>query len=107
MNIGGVEYFPVTSDPDKLALIREQDESGTGSRRLGAYAHSLGLTPPGHTEGDPVPAVVLVFANDDAEGVYVWNIHERDEPADEPELSAPDEPDPWATEPGDPGQSSP
>ena len=64
---------------------------------MGRYAHDeLGLKPPGHGEGDDVPAVVLVVHLETDVEYYVWDVHDigDDEPADEPED---DGPGPWAS----------
>ncbi|GAA4902571.1 hypothetical protein LX16_0222 [Stackebrandtia albiflava] len=86
----GIEYFPVTDDV-VVALLREKEADGAGAHELADYAATeLGLRPPDHQPGDPLPLIVEVFPPDMDHGVYVWNIHEyfdeelgEDQPSEE------------------------
>lgn len=70
----------VTDDPDLEARLRERVDS-LSSRELAEYAHSLGLYPPGYTEGlnPPIALAWPAWMSDDADGILVWDTGDGDE----------------------------
>lgn len=74
-----IEHFPVTGDPEKLALVRRRWEAGADSFRLAEFAVTLGLTPPGHEAGGRPPSIVEVWASESSGGVLVWDLHQMEE----------------------------
>lgn len=78
MIINGVEYTPVTEDPELADLLFSRWRDGTDSEGLAKYAHSLGLTPPAHPE-DEVPPTIVELALQGGERLLVWNTFETDE----------------------------
>lgn len=71
----------VTDDPELNAeLFAKQEE--LGQIGLDAYVASLGLTPPGHVPGDPLPGVYATWLpgmDYDDVGVMVWATEEDEE----------------------------
>lgn len=83
----GIEYHPVTDDLATLALL-VQKEGEVGSAELGKFAASLGLRPPGHDEGSPIPAIVAVFPPNIEDGVLVWDDFDDEDHGEEDSATA-------------------
>ncbi|MGH8794282.1 MAG: Imm1 family immunity protein [Stackebrandtia sp.] len=68
--------YPVTTDPvlnSELVALEEAE----GINKLMERISELGLTPPGHVDGDSLPTVSVVWTedmDDDADGVVAWDI---------------------------------
>jgi hypothetical protein len=78
MIIDGIEYCPVTNDPEKLARLYEcwDNVAGVDSAGLAEFALTLGLTPPGYEEGAELPDIIQIGIE---ERHLVWDIFETDE----------------------------
>jgi hypothetical protein len=64
----------VTNDPDLNARLCAMQED-RGQDELEEYVASLGLRPPGHKEGEPLPAVYATWLpgmSYDEPGIMVW-----------------------------------
>lgn len=91
----GIEYFPVTSDPQLSDQLRQQWDSGCSSRALAEFAAGLGLTPPEHPEGAALPKIVEVWPPGVEEGLLVWDVHQMEEADPEEYGEYPEEESPW------------
>ncbi|WP_345740669.1 hypothetical protein [Stackebrandtia albiflava] len=75
-----MEYFPVTDDPAVIARLRVREAITPDTLKLAEFAVAeLGLTPPDHQEGDPLPDIASIYPPDHPDGVYVWDVHELDD----------------------------
>ena len=72
-----MEYFPVTDAPDLIARLNERAEIEPDSLKLAEFAVTeLGLTPPDHQEGDPLPEIASIYPDDHPHSIYIWDMHE-------------------------------
>lgn len=70
----------VTRDPELEAQLRARVDD-VSSQALAEYAHSLGLYPPGYTEGSN-PPIALAWppgVDYDDDGLLIWDVGDGDE----------------------------